>query len=277
MAKSGFILTNKWALITGASSGIGEVFARQLAAEGMHLILVARREDRLQALATKLSHAHGIHTVVLPTDLSQVDAARQLYHRVAALSHPLTLLVNNAGIGSFGLLHETLPEKISAMTQLNIHAPVMLTRYFLPAMVAGGEGAIINVASTAAFQPVPMMAAYGASKAFILSLTEALWAEYRPKNIRFLALCPGVTATEFFVGIPAHASTSPVVTDSPERVVREALAALSRGQMTYVAGHWSNVVMSVLSRFLPRRVTAIIAARVMQSSTFRKSESAPKP
>jgi short-subunit dehydrogenase len=271
MSKETINFRNRWALITGASSGIGEVFAKQLAAEGVHLILVARREDRLRALAQKLSDAHGIHTVVLPTDLSAPDAPRQLYHRVVALGHPVALLINNAGVGAYGMFHEASAERIAGIMQLNIHALTLLTHYFLPAMCAAGSGAVINVASTAAFQPVPYMAAYGATKSYVLSFTEALWAEYRAQNIRFLALCPGVTATEFFVSNPSPSSKSLAI-DTPERVVTEALSALQRDRMTVITGHWSNWLMTQLNRTTPRKLTSIISEKIMRMAFEKNKE-----
>ena len=264
-------LRNQWALITGASSGIGEVFARQLAAEGMHLILVARRQDRLQALAKKLSDAHGIHTLVLPTDLSAPDAPRQLYHRVVAQGHKVTLLVNNAGIGSYGLFHELSADSVAASLQLNVQALTLLTHYFLPGMVAAGGGAVVNVASTAAFQPVPYMASYAATKAYVLSFTEALWAEYRQKNIRVLAVCPGVTATEFFVGNPSPSSKALAI-DTPERVVTEAMRALMRDRMTVITGHWSNWFLTQTTRLSPRKVTNLISEKIMRLTFEKKKE-----
>lgn len=271
MRKKPINLRNQWALVTGASSGIGEVFARQLAAEGMHLILVARRQDRLEALAKKLSDAYGVHTLVLPTDLSAPDAPRQLYHRVVAQGHKVTLLVNNAGIGSYGLFHELPADSVAASLQLNIQALTLLTHYFLPGMLAAGGGAVINLASTAAFQPVPYMASYAATKAYVLSFTEALWSEYRGKNIRFLAVCPGVTATEFFVGNPSPSSKALAI-DTPERVVTEAMRALTRDKMTVITGHWSNWLMTQTNRLSPRKMTSLISEKIMRMTFEKKKE-----
>jgi short-subunit dehydrogenase len=265
MAAKALELKNKWALITGASSGIGEVFARQLAAEGMHLILVARREDRLQALATKLAQAYGIHTVVLPTDLSQGDAPRLLYHRVVALGHPVTLLINNAGIGKLGDFHHAAPEPMQQTVMLNMHALTLLTRYFLPTMVQAGEGAVINIASNAAFQPLPSFAVYAASKAYVVSLTEALWDEYRRHGVRFLTVCPGVTETEFSLQMDSPPLKT-MITDTPERVVGEAMRALRRGQMTVITGHWSNWLLAQMSRFFPRALVARLSGVLMRHS-----------
>ncbi|MFN7451587.1 MAG: SDR family NAD(P)-dependent oxidoreductase [Alphaproteobacteria bacterium] len=279
MSKKPINFRNQWALVTGASSGIGEVFARQLAAEGMHLILVARRQERLEALAKKLSDAYGVHTLVLPTDLSAPDAPRQLYHRVVAQGHKVTLLVNNAGIGSYGLFHELPADSVAASLQLNIHALTLLTHYFLPGMLAGGGGAVINIASTAAFQPVPYMASYAATKAYVLSFTEALWSEYRGKNIRFLAVCPGVTATEFFVGTSSTSSfagapspsSKALAIDTPERVVTEAMRALTRDKMTVITGHWSNWLLTQTNRLSPRKMTSLISEKIMRA-TFEKKK-----
>src|SRR5271156_4950090 len=184
----------KTALITGASTGIGAEFARKLARRGMNVILVARSEDKLQALASELKN---IKATVIPLDLTLPDAAPTLKKKVAELGLQVDLLINNAGFGTFGPFEEIDPKLEQQEIQLNVMALVDLTHAFIPAMLERGEGAIINLASVAAHQPVPYMSVYAATKAFVLSFSEALWAEYKDRGIRVLSLNPGATKTEF--------------------------------------------------------------------------------
>lgn len=186
-----FEYRGKVALITGASMGIGAAFARELAARGMNLVLVARSVDRLQALADELTPRHGIRVEVVPADLSQPDAGRAIAETCSRLGLEVHLLVNNAGFGTSGPFHTISPERERDEVMVNVLAVVDLTHRFLPGMRARKAGGIINVASTAAFQPIPYLAVYAASKAFVLSFSEALWAECQEEAVRVLALCPG--------------------------------------------------------------------------------------
>ena len=187
----------KTALITGASSGIGESFAETLAARGTNVILVARSKGKLDRLAAKIRKARKVAAEVIVADLTEEKAPDKVYSAVKKLGHHVDILINNAGFGSHGPFHTLSTIEDHKEIMLNVVALVRLTHLFLPRMVEGREGIVINVASTAAFQPTPFMAVYGASKAFVLSFSEALWAEYRSHGIRVLALCPGATETSF--------------------------------------------------------------------------------
>ncbi|HVK23234.1 MAG TPA: SDR family oxidoreductase [Actinokineospora sp.] len=256
--------TGQTALITGASAGIGAGYARDLARRGADLILVARREDKLEALAVELRAEHGRKVDVLAADLSAEGAARELVARVDALGRTVDVLVNNAGIGTQGLIAETDPERLVAQVQLNCVAVVDLTARLLPGMVERGQGTVVNVASGAAFQPMPHLAVYGATKAFVLSFSEALWAEVKPKGVRVIAVCPGATQTEFF-----EANGTEVVTASgmrtPEDVVKTTLAGLRRRRPSVVDGTL-NTMLAFLPRLMPRRVSIAVAERVARPS-----------
>ncbi len=183
-------------VVTGASSGIGLEFARQLAARGHDLFLVARREGRLHEIASEVARDHGVSVEVARCDLSSQAARKRLLQQVAASELAVETLVNNAGFAHVGDVHE-YPAKQLGMVQVNVEALVALTTAFLPAMVERGRGAIINVASMAAFQPIPSQATYAATKAFVLSFSEAVAAEVRGSGVSVTALCPGPVATEF--------------------------------------------------------------------------------
>lgn len=255
------------ALITGANTGIGVALAATLAARGADLILVARSADSLHALATRLHAAHGVHVDVLPTDLSDSDAVRGLVEQVSLLDRRVDLLVNNAGFATHGDVTTADPARLHQQVQLNVTAVVDLTTAFLPAMTARRSGAIINVAGTAAFQPVPHMAVYGATKAFALSFTEALWAEAKSTGVRVLAVCPGATDTPFFDVVGAE-EASAGKRRSPEQVVATALRALDRGIPTVVDGRVNRLVSNA-PRLLPRRIVIGVAERTVRPRTPR--------
>ncbi|MCA9117417.1 MAG: SDR family oxidoreductase, partial [Planctomycetaceae bacterium] len=195
---------DRWALVTGASSGIGAEFARRLAALGMHLVLTARHEEPMDQLSSELHTRHGTSTLVLPHDLTDPAQVQQLKEEILSRDLAIELLVNNAGFAVVGDLESTDPARVQELIRLNMAALTDLTYFALPAMVERGHGAVINVASVAAFQPVAYMAAYAASKAYVLHFSEALWAEMRNHNVSVMALCPGVTRTGFFevAGVP---------------------------------------------------------------------------
>jgi short-subunit dehydrogenase len=253
--------TGQTALITGASSGIGAIYARELAKGGADLILVARREDRLEALAVEL-RAQGRRVDVLAADLAVPGAAGQLADRVGALGRTVDILVNNAGIGTHSAVAATDPERLTAQVQLNCVALVDLTRRFLPGMTERGRGTIINVASTAAHQPLPHMAVYGATKAFVLSFTEALWAEAKPAGVRVIAICPGATGTEFFEANGTQDAAVGLIR-TPEQVVATSLRGLRRGRPSVIDGTL-NAVVALLPRLMPRRVVIAVAGRAVR-------------
>lgn len=253
---------NKTALITGASSGIGRGFADALAACGARLVLVARSTKTLESVAKQLKKAHGTDARVVTADLSREKSADAVYKAVKKEGLSVDLLINNAGFGTHGQFHTLSIDVDHQEIMLNCVALVRLTHLFIPGMVERADGMIINVASTAAFQPTPYMAVYGATKAFVLSFSEALWAEYKKRNIRVLALCPGATETNFFsvVGTEdAAVGKKRTVQD----VVATAFRALERGK-PYVIDGLFNYLLAQSSRFATHGQTAMITAGMMK-------------
>jgi hypothetical protein len=256
--------TNTTALITGASGGIGEEFAYQFAHRGANLVLVARRLEKLEELRTTILERHPAITVdVLPADLSVPGSAAAVYDEVDQLGRHVDVLINNAGIGLHGKFASQDADANAAQIQLNCGTLVELTARFLPAMTEAGRGVIINVASTAAFQPTPSMAVYGATKAFVLSFTEALWQEAKGTGVRVLTLCPGATETEFFARAGEEFLTRGRQT--PKQVVDVALKAVDRTTPTVVSGA-ANAGLALMTRFTPRRVLIGISERIMKPS-----------
>ncbi|MBL8682481.1 MAG: SDR family oxidoreductase [Myxococcales bacterium] len=245
----------KRVLITGASMGIGERFARILAARGAKLILVARSKDKLEALARELGDA-----AVIAEDLAAPGSAERVLAQVRALGLTVDVLVNNAGFGKYGSFDDVPLDELRSMVDLNVRSLVEMTHEFMPMLVAN-RGGVIQVASTAAFQPVPYMAVYGASKAFVLSFSEALWAEYRPRGVRVLALCPGATETPFFARAGEAAAFGAKA--SPDAVVALGLDAFSAGRASVIHGAGNNMVAAI-NRLFPRAMVAKISARLMQ-------------
>ena len=253
------------ALITGASSGIGACFAASLAARGYRLVLVARSGDALQALADRLVAQHGGEAIALPADLGQPGAAAKLKATLDAQGIAVDVLINNAGFGTAGAFHKADPARNSGMVALNITAVVELCQSFLPGMVERRTGGIINVASSSAFQPLPTMSLYAASKSFVLSFSEGLWAEVRSKGVTVTALCPGPVDTPFFeaTGTPGLRSKVPSqAMMTPEAVVAAALEGFDKGRSLVVPG-LPNKFTSVLPRFVPRQLMALAAGRLM--------------
>jgi short-subunit dehydrogenase len=249
-------------LITGASSGIGEVFARRLAARGRNVLLVARSEDKLITLCNEIGRSNSIRAQYVALDLSLPESPARLFEEAEKRGLSIDLLVNNAGFGSFGEFSKADLARELNMIDLNIKALVELTYRFLQPMRELRQGAIINVASTAAFQAVPFMGTYAATKAFVLSFSEALWEENRPFGIRVMALCPGVTDTNFFEA--AHGQKPPARTSqTPEEVVETALRGLAHGKSHIVSG-WSNRAMIEAERLAPRSLVTRMAGRMMR-------------
>ncbi len=252
----------KTTLITGASGGIGEVFARKLAARGHNLLLVARSGEKLAALAAELARAHNVTAEHFAADLAEREAPARLFAETERRGLEVDTLVNNAGFGSVGEFHRLELDNELRMIDLNVRALVDLTHRYLAPMRARRRGAIVNVASTAAFQPVPFMATYAATKAFVLSFSMALWEENRAAGVKVLALCPGSTDTNFFK--VAGTDTPPrKITQTPEEVVETALAALDRGKSHVVSG-WGNFLMAESSRLAPRRLVTRIAGKILR-------------
>lgn len=248
-------------LVTGASSGIGEAFARALAQQGAGLVLVARSGDKLAHLAEELGGVTRAPVRHIAMDLSQPGAVAALYAQLDEAGMSVDLLINNAGFGKWGDFLADTPSTYQAMLDLNVGALVQLTHYALSRMQAAGGGGIINVASTAAFQPIPFQAAYAASKAFVLSFSEALYGEFRSKGIAVMALCPGLTKSGF--AQTANAETTGMPEATPEFVVASALRAFARGRQYHIPGR-KNYLSSLLPRLLTRRTVVAIVARMFR-------------
>ncbi|MGH2413686.1 MAG: SDR family NAD(P)-dependent oxidoreductase [Microcystaceae cyanobacterium] len=243
------------ALITGASSGIGAAFAQELASRQTNLVLVARSENQLLQLAQRLQNQFSIQTEVIFQDLTLPGAAQSVFEKVCQKGLTIDFLINNAGFGDYGAFSERQLSKQINMIQLNIAALVELTYLFLPGMQQRGLGKIINVSSIAAFQPLPYMSVYGATKAFVLSFSEALWAENKNMGVKILALCPGATESNFFdvAEFPeSFASKNGNGYTLAEEVVQDALKALAKDRSTLVTGGLSNQIIVNVPRFLPR-------------------------
>lgn len=241
----------QWGLVTGASSGIGAEFARQLAARGMDCVLVARREDRLRALASELQAAHGIRCEIVAADLSRPHAGRELLAEVSRRGIAVELLVNNAGFGMVSSVEETDVGQALELIRVNVAGLTELTLLAAKEMVRRGHGGIINIGSIVSFQPVGYMGVYAASKAYVLHFSEALWAELRPRGVTVTTLCPGTTRTEFFdhSGVPGWAERNRG--EDVTSVVRTGLAAFDSGRH-YVVSGWINYLVSLAARLATR-------------------------
>lgn len=249
-------------LVTGASSGIGEAFVRKLAGMGKNLILVARSEDKLAALAQELSAAHGIRVHTLVADLARSSAAQAVYAETEAMGWVVDLLINNAGFSKAGDFTEIPLDVQADMVRLNVNTLMELTRLYLPAMRERRRGGVIQVASNAAFQPTPYMSVYAASKAFVLRLSEALAEEVRDEGVTVMALCPGATATGFWevAGIwERHQGWM----HTPERVVEVALRGFQRRKLWVMPGLGNRLVAFLASRLVPHRLVTRVAAWIV--------------
>ena len=250
------------AIVTGASAGIGVALARLAAADGYRTVLVARRRAKLEALAEELQEAHGHDPLVLPLDLSAVDAPERLIEALGP-DAPVEMLMNNAGLGTWGPFVETPLERTTTMLRVNITSLTRITRLLLPGMLARGRGYILNVASTAAFQPGPEMAVYYASKAFVLSLSEALSEELRGSGVRVSALCPGPTHTEFHD--VAKMKDSRLMETlwwmDADQVAEIGYRALRAGRAVRVPG-LINRTLALAPRWVPRALTRRMVAKI---------------
>jgi short-subunit dehydrogenase len=253
-------------LVTGASSGLGAGFARQLAARGSNLVLVARSGDRLAALAEDLQAQHRVAVTTVPADLSLADQVSRVAAHAAATG--IDVLVNNAGFGTYGEFAGLDPGREHAEMMVNAVAAVDLAHAVLPGMLARRRGGIITVASSIAFQPSPQQAVYGATKAFALAFSEALWAETRGSGIRILALCPGPVATGYFASLGDQAATTSIIyrhTANPADVVRAGLRGFDHDAMNVIPGLRTRILAQG-HRFLPRTLMARMAAKMLAPS-----------
>jgi len=258
------VLHGRTALVTGASSGLGVDFATLLAERGCHLILVARREDRLRTLADELAAKHGVRVEVIAMSLSPLGAAQELYDRIRSRNLTVDVLINNAGFGVYGPFTQIPWEREEEMLRLDIIALVHLTKLFVRDMVARNLGWIMQVSSIGGYQPSPTYATYSAAKAFVLSFGEALSYELRGTNVKVSVLSPGVTETEFLEVAGQARTLYQRMSMMPSRPVAEiGIDAMVRGKPSKVAGAM-NAFATWSLRFMPRRWQAAMASAAMQ-------------
>ena len=249
------------ALVTGASGGIGEELARLFAADGHDLVLVARSRDKLARLAEELRAKHAVDARVLAADLVRPEAPREIFEELGAGGTTVDALVNNAGVGSYGLFAETDLQSELDLLQLNVAALTHLTKLFLPGMLARRRGYVMNVASTAAFQPLPRQGTYSASKAFVLGFTEVLSSDLKGTGVSATALCPGPVKTEFTDQHEGFdVSTPEFVWMSAEECAKAAVKGLERGKRVVVPGV-GNRIGTLAGQHAPRSVLLAAARR----------------
>ena len=250
----------KWALVTGASSGIGWTLAEQLAAFGANLLLTARRADRLAQLAGELTSRYKVQTEIFAADLARPETPREIFQFAEQKRLSIHILINNAGFGAYGEFRKADLQRLLDMVQVNVAAVVHLTRLFLPPMVDRHSGYIMIVASTAAFQPVPYISTYAATKGFDLLFAEGIAEEVRRQGVHVCALCPGSTVSEFHevAGQPLHMAGAQ---EPNEKVARVGLRALADGKPRVISGtrNWLSVEAQ---RLAPRRLVTRVAARM---------------
>lgn len=252
----------KWVLVTGASRGIGKTFAERFGREGWNVAVVARSAEDLTALVGTLEKEYGIQTKVIISDLADRQGPRQVYEEIQTSGIRLEGLVNNAGCGVSGDFIEAPHDSYLRMIDLNVRAVFELTHLFLPQMIECGHGLVINVSSTASFQPLPHASVYAATKAFVSFLTEAIWMEVRGKGVRVLNLCPGWTKTDFgkasgssrdFYKIP--------MAETPEQVVETAFQAIRGNSPTVISG-WHYWLLQLVVRLTPHRLLLSILSLI---------------
>lgn len=254
----------KWALVTGASAGIGKALAEELAAGGTNLVLTARRKDRLEALAQNLATENRIRTEIFVADLAQPEAPKQIFAFTREKGTEIELLINNAGFGVYGEFPTVDTQRLLDMVQVNCRAVVHLSRLFLPQMIQRRSGGVLIVASTASFQAVPYISTYAATKAFDLLLAEGLAEEMKPHGIRVCALCPGSTESEFHeIADQTHISPKRSNRETAEKVARTGLRALAAGK-SYVISGGRNYLGAQSQRLVPRRMVNRVAAKLFK-------------
>lgn len=260
----------KATLITGASSGIGEAFARRLAEEGQNLVLVARSEEKLSALCEELRAEYKVTAHYVAIDLIDFEADARLFKETDRHGLEINFLINNAGFGSAGDFAELGLERELEMISLNVMSLVALTHRYLQGMREREEGTIINVSSAAGFQPVPYMSTYAATKAFVTSFSEAIAEENRPYGIQVLALCPGSTKTNFFDASNIERAIKVKGQQTADEVVETALSAVGTGRSKVVSG-WTNWFVAFATNFVPNSLIARGVARGL-SSRYHKEK-----
>ncbi len=264
---------NTTVLVTGASSGIGKALARALAGQGASLILVSRNAQRLEQEAEDLKIRFGASVHVFPEDLERLENRLELFAWIQKSNLTVDVLVNNAGFAHYGPFWETSFEETSGMLDLNVHALTHLTRLFLPGMLERRTGGVLNVASTAGFQPLPNLSIYAATKAFVLNFSEALWAECKGRGVRVFCLCPGNTLTRFHQTAGIHKQKM-FFSASAADVARFALRKfLKTHQPSAIYGFW-NKLMIYAERLSPRRLTLFVTGlmyRSRRNSNFQET------
>jgi short-subunit dehydrogenase len=257
------VLQNQTALVTGASGGLGEDFARELAARGANLVLVARREEALRRVADGLEKEYGVSTLVIPADLAASGAPDTLYHQLRDRGVQVDVLVNNAGFGIYGMFADISWEQEKAMLDLDILAVVHLTKLFLPGMLARKHGYILLVSSIGAYQPSPTYASYSAAKAYVLSLGEALNFELRDTGVHVTVILPGVTATEFLKVAGQQPSLyQRLMMMKSADVARVGIESMLKGKSSVIPG-WMNAFSAFATRLIPRGLQAALANFMM--------------
>jgi len=254
--------SGKWAVVTGASAGIGLALAERLAAGGAHLVLTARRADRLEDLAAALSAKHSIRVEICPADLTRPEAPAEIHAFTAEKGIDVELLVNNAGFGAFGYIHNIPTPRLMEMIQVNCAGVVHLTQLYAPAMIARRHGDILIVSSVAAFQALPFNSVYAATKAFDLIFAEGIAEELREFGVHVCALCPGSTTTEFqqVAQQPDRVFRS---AETADKVARVGLAALAEGRSFVISGA-KNRLMVEGERLAPRQFVVRMAGKMMR-------------
>lgn len=253
----------KYTLITGASSGIGEAFARRLASEKHNLVLVARSGEKLKSLCEELGSAHSIDCRYVAVDLLEFEADIQLFNETENKGLEIDWLINNAGFGSSGDFAKLDLERELEIIDLNISALVALTHRFLQKMRERKSGTIINVSSAAGFQPIPFMATYAASKAFVSSFTEAIAEENRPFGIHVMALCPGSTKTNFFEASNIERPIQVKGQQTVDDVVNTAMKAIAQRKTKVVSG-WANYIGAIAGTIVPNSVSSRLMAKALR-------------
>ena len=254
------------ALVTGASQGIGAAYARDLARRGARLVLVARTGSALRRVADVIQQTYGVDVTPVPADLAVPDGVSRLVDELDRQGHTVDLLVNNAGAGAVGPFLSTSLERNVGSVELNVIALMSLTHVLGRRMAERGHGGIVNVSSTAAFQPMPYQASYAATKAFVLSFTEALAEELRETGVRVMAAHPGATDTGFFNG--TSATMNPAFTDDPEEVAARTFDAFARGAVNSYPGRAANRAASWVARALPRKTVTRLTGRLNRAMGF---------
>ena len=250
------------ALITGASSGLGEEFARQLAGQGYNLVLVARSEDKMNRLAEHLRQRSNVQVTVIAVDLSSAEAVDRVIADIKSRGIQIDLLVNNAGLGRFKNFLDTPLRLQMEQLEVNVRALLTLTHAFTPGMIAARRGGVINMSSSAGFQPLAGADIYAASKAFVLFFSQGLAFELRKSNVRVLVACPGPVATPFFANM--NPKMSPKQMDQPSAIVSEILRAFARGKRLVIPGKLRVRLGTLGARFMPRNLLLHLAAGTVQ-------------